>query len=365
MNDKKGPLFHVARRPHMVWYKAWGIRAIALILALIACAVITTLLTGLNPLDVYATMIKGNLSTPRRVWVLLQELSILLCISLGLAPAFKMKFWNIGGEGQVLVGCLATGAVMILLGDKVPGPVLMILMIVVSLAAGALWGAIPAFFKAKYNTNETLFTLMMNYVGTQLMAYFIIVWEVPQGSGKVGIINQASEAGWFPMIGHNKYLLNILIVAAVTVFMYIYMNYTKHGYEIAVVGESQNTARYVGINVKKVIIRTMCLSGAICGLTGLLLVAGTNHTITTSLAGGRGFTAVMVAWMAKFSPIGMIFTSFLIAFLSKGATEISTMFGLNQSFADILTGIIIFFIIGSEFFINYQIRRRSDGEKEA
>ena len=144
-------------------------------------------------------------------------------------------------------------------------------------------------------------------------------------------------------------------MAILTGVMYIYLNYSKHGYEIAVVGESQRTASYAGIKVERVIVRTMILSGAICGLIGLLLTAGTDHTLTTTIVGGRGFTAVMVSWMAKFNPIMMIFTSLLIVVLSRGASEISSVFGLNHSFADILTGIILFFILGSEFFINYRV----------
>ena len=116
------------------------------------------------------------------------------------------------------------------------------------------------------------------------------------------------------------------MAAALTVFMYIYLNYSKHGYEIAVVGESQRTASYAGIKVDRVIIRTMVLSGAVCGLMGLLLVAGTDHTLTTTIVGGRGFTAVMVSWMAKFNPIIMIFTSLLLVVLGRGASEISSTF---------------------------------------
>ena len=205
---------------------------------------------------------------------------------------------------------------------------------------------------------------MMNYIATQLAAFFIIVWEVPKGAGKIGIINQDTRAGWLPSIG-NDFLLPILIVALMTGLMYIYLTYSKHGYEIAVVGESENTAHYIGIDVKKVIIRTMILSGAVCGLMGLLLTAGTDHTLTTTIVGGRGFTAVMVSWMAKFNPIIMIFTSLLLVVLGRGASEISSTFGLNQSFSDILTGIILFFIIGSEFFITYRVSLRKGGKKEA
>lgn len=365
MNQKsKEPFFHIVKRDVLPWHKSLGIRAAAIVLALILCAIVTTITTGINPIQVYESIITGAFGTVRKTWVTLQNISILLLISLALTPAFKMKFWNIGGEGQVLMGGLAAASCMICLGDKLPNALVIICMVIVSVAAGALWGFIPAFFKAKWNTNETLSTLMMNYIATQLVAFFTIVWEVPKGSGKIGIINQNSNVGWLPQVFGSKYLLSILVAVVITAFMYIYLNYSKHGYEISVVGESENTAKYVGIKVGKVIIRTMVLSGAICGLVGLLLVGGINHTITTTIAGGQGFTAVLVSWMSKFNPLTMVFSSFLIIFMNRGASEISTNFGLNQSYSDILTGIILFFIIGCEFFISYRIQFRKKAEKE-
>ena len=359
-----GPVLHISKRDNLPWYGAWAIRGAAVLLALVVCAFVTTALTGQNPLGVYKTMFQGAFGTKRKMWILGQNLAILLCVSLAVTPAFKMRFWNVGGEGQILIGGLATAACMILLGDKLPNWLLIGVMAVSAMAAGAVWGGIPAICKARWNTNETLFTLMMNYVATQLVAFFVIVWEVPKGAGKIGIINQATQAGWLPQIGSYKYLLNILIVAVLVVLMYFYLARSKQGYEIAVVGESERTARYVGIHVGKVIVRTMMLSGAICGLAGLLLVGGTDHTITTTIAGGRGFTAVMVAWLAKFNPLIMVFTSFLLVFLSRGASEISTIYGLNHSFGDILTGIILFFIIGSEFFISYRLSFLKHTKKE-
>lgn len=362
--QSKGPLVHIVKRGNMPWYGAWGIRALAIVLALVACALVTTVTTGEDPIQVYAAMIDGAFGTARKTWITFQNMSVLLCISLAVTPAFRMRFWNIGAEGQTLAGCLATAACMILLADKVPNWFMICTMILAAIAAGAVWGLIPAIFKAKWNTNETLFTLMMNYVATQLVAYFVILWEVPKGAGKIGIINQSSELGWLPQIFGSKYLLSIVVVGIVTILMYLYLNYSKHGYEIAVVGESERTARYVGIKVEKVIVRTMAISGAVCGLAGLLLVGGINHTVTTTIVGGRGFTAVMVSWLAKFDPIIMIFTSLLLVFLERGASEISTDFGLNQSFSDIITGIILFFIIGCEFFINYKISFRKAAGKE-
>ena len=353
------PLFHIAKRDTLPTAKAWLIRAAAIIFALIICGLLTMLLTGENPINVYSSMIEGAIGTPRRIWRLLQDLAILLCISLAVTPAFKMKFWNIGAEGQVLIGGLATAACSMFLSDSMPTYLLIPVMFIASMVAGAIWAVIPAFFKANWNTNETLFTLMMNYIAIQLVSYFCFVYSVPKGSGKIPLLPKAS---WLPTFGDNDYLVNILIVAVITIGMYIYLKYNKHGYEIAVVGESENTAKYIGINVKNVIIRTLILSGAICGIAGLLLVSGTNHTIASNTVGGRGFTAIMVSWLAKFNPITMILTAFIIVFLEKGAGEISTMFGLNSSFSEIITGIIIFFIIGCEFFINYKLVFRNKKE---
>ena len=363
--QKKEPLIHITKRKMISKKSEWAIRLGSIVIALIVCAIITTITTHLNPIAVYASMWEGSFGTERKIWALLKELSILLMISVALAPSFKMKFWNLGGGGQTMAGVLATASCMIVLAGKVPNGALIIISLISAVCAGALWAFIPAFCKAKWNTNETLFTLMMNYVATQLVAYYIIIWESPKGSGKIGIINPDTEAGWLPVIGGKQYLLIVIAAIIVTVFMYIYLRYTKHGYELSVVGESQNTAKYVGINVGKVIVRTLILTGVICGFVGWLLVAGTDHTMTTTIEGGRGFLGVMVAWLAHFNPIGMVLSALLMVFMSRGAGEISTTFGLNKSFGDILTGIILFFVIGSEFFINYQIHFRKSKGKEA
>ncbi len=359
----KQSLFHISKREALPLPKALAIRIGIILLSLVFCGLVTTVLTGQNPLSVYGTILDGAFGSARRMGVTFRNVAVLLGISLAVTPAFKMRFWNIGAEGQVLIGCLATTACMILLGDKLPSVLVIIISLIAALAAGALWGFLPAFFKAKWNTNETLFTLMMNYVAMQLSAFFIIVWEVPKGAGKIGIINQTTKAGWLPEIG-NAYLLPILVVAVMTGVIYVYMQYSKHGYEIAVVGESQRTASYAGIKVDRVIIRTMVLSGALCSLIGFILTAGVDHTLTTTIVDGRGFTAVMVSWMSKFNPFIMIAASLLLVTMDRGATEVSSSLGLNHSFADILTGIILFFIIATEFFITYKVTVRKSGKKE-
>ena len=355
-----GSFGHIAKRDDIVWWKAWGIRLISVFLALVVSGVITVALTDINPIDMYVTMIDSVVGTKRMFWNFLQNTAILLCVALALTPAFKMKFWNIGGEGQILMGGLATATCMIFLGGKVPEGILIPIMFLASIVAAAIWGLIPALFKTRFNSNETLFTLMMNYVAIQIVAYYTLEWSVPKGSGTPRTL----EFGQLPVLFGQKYLMNILIVALITVLVYIYLKYSTQGYEVSVVGESEKTARYIGINVKKVVLRTMAISGALCGIAGFLLVAGTDHSLKSDTSGGRGFTAIMVSWLAKFHPIFMMLTSLLIVFLQKGASKISEVYRLNSSFSDIITGIIIFFIIGSEFFINYKVKFNKKEEHE-
>jgi simple sugar transport system permease protein len=205
---------------------------------------------------------------------------------------------------------------------------------------------------------------MMNYIAIQLTSFFVAQWEHPYGSNSVGIINPTTKNGWFPSIFGQAYTLNVIIVLTIAILMYIYLKYTKHGYEIAVVGESENTARYAAINVRHVIVRSMVLSGAICGIAGFLAVGGASHTISTSTAGGRGFTAIIIAWLAKFNSFVMILISALIVFLERGAIEIASQFQLNDYVSEMITGIILFFILGSEFFINFNIKFRFAKSKE-
>jgi len=364
MNNKE-PFVRMTKRTTITRKEAILIRALAVVLSLIVCALVIVSMTHQNPMQVYGGIIKGAVGSNRRLWVTIRETMVLLLISIGLTPAFKMQFWNIGAEGQVLVGGLASAALMIYCGNSMSGGALLVLMFLASIAAGLVWGFIPAFFKAKYNTNETLFTLMMNYVAMQLVTFAIIFWENPAGSNTVGIINSSSRKGWFPSIAGNPYLLNVIIVLGFTCLCYYYMKYSKHGYEIAVVGESQNTARYAGINVKRVIIRTMMISGGICGLAGAIIVGGASHTISTSTANGRGFTAIIVAWMAHFNPFVMILISGFLVFMQQGAIQVATQFGLNENASEIITGIILFFLIGCEFFINYKLEFRKKSREVA
>ncbi len=358
----KVPFVRMVKRDSISIWRGWLIRLIGLVLALAVSAIVIYAIVHLNPLKVYGAMFEGNFGSEKRSWVTLRDMMMLLCIGVGLAPAFKMRFWNIGAEGQILIGGLATAAVMIYFGKAMPTWALLLVSFGVSAVAGAVWGLVPAIFKARFGTNETLFTLMMNYVAIQLTSYFVAKWENPFGSNTVGIINQQTKAGWFPSLLGQQYLLNVIIVLAFTIIMYVYLRYSKHGYEISVVGESERTARYIGINVKSVVTRTMMISGAICGLAGYIAVAGASHTISTSTAGGNGFTAIIVAWLAKFNTFTMIAVAALLVFLEKGAIQIASQYNLNDFASKMITGIILFFVLGSEFFTQYRLIFRGGKE---
>ncbi|MDO4810823.1 MAG: ABC transporter permease [Eubacteriales bacterium] len=356
------PLIRMSKRGEMLpAWKAWGIRVIAFFLSLVVCGIVIVAISGLNPVQVFSTMASGAFGTAKRSWVTIRDAMTMLCIAVGLAPAFKMKFWNIGAEGQILVGGIACAACMIYL-KSLPTIVLLLVMIIASLVAGGLWGFLPGVFKAIWNTNETLFTLMMNYIAIQLTSFFVAKWENPFGSNSVGVINSAGKEGWLPNLfssGYNgDFGWNVILVLIITVFMYLYMTKSKHGYEIAVIGDSENTARYAGIRVNKAYVRTIILSGAICGLAGFIAVSGASHTISTSTAGGRGFTAIIVAWLAQFNSVVMVIFSFLIVALQKGAQAIASQYNLSQEVSEMITGIILFFLLGSEFFVNYIVRFR-------
>ena len=362
-HEAKEPILRISKRGGISVPQAWGIRAAAILLALAVSSIIIYAIVKMNPIKVYITMFDGAFGTNKRIWVTIRDTMMLLCIGIGLAPAFKMRFWNIGAEGQILVGGIASAACMIYL-KSVPSGLLLLIMAAVSLVAGGIWGIIPGFFKAKWNTNETLFTLMMNYIAIQLTSFFVAQWENPFGSNSVGIINQGSKIGWFPSLLGEPYLLNLIIVMALSTLMYVYLRYSKQGYEIAVVGESQNTARYAAINVKTVIVRTMLFSGAICGLAGFIAVAGASHTISVNTAGGQGFVAIIVAWLANFNTFVMVLISGLLVFMEKGAIEIASQYNLSDYVSKMITGIILFFILGSEFFIQYKVKFRPRKRKE-
>lgn len=359
--NKREPLFRIVKRDDISLGKKAFIYAIALIGGLVFGAVLCDIFSAnSNFLQFFESIFSDAFNSSRKIWIFFLDTALLLGVSLALVPAFKMKFWNLGGNGQVLMGCLATVACMHYLGGKLPDGVVNLFMIVASILAGAIWAVIPAIFKAFFNTNESLFTLMMNYIATGLVSVFIKIW-VKNNSGTQSPIPYAH----LPQILNDKFLA-ILVLFVICLLMYVYLKYSKQGYEISVVGESQNTAKYIGINVKKVIIRTLILSGAICGIVGLFIGGSISFAINNeNPALNMGFTGIMTAWLANFNPLMMILSCGFITFISSGMVQVRKDFKFtNDAIANIVIGVIYFCVIACYFFITYKIVFRKNTGKE-
>ena len=358
---KKEPLFHIVKRTNMPFWKASVYRLVAIVIGLLLGSLLMFAFAKASPSTFFIELFKGGFGTKRRIWNLFRDMSLLLIVSLGLVPAFKMKFWNLGGNGQILMGALAAVACMYFMGKQgVADWIIIITMTICSILSGIIWAVIPAIFKAFFNTNESLFTLMMNYVASGLVSVFISM-VITTGTGVMPMIS----TGNLPKI-YNDYLLCILVAVVIFAFMFYYLKFGKHGYELTVVGESRNTAKYIGLNVKKVIIRTLVLSGAVCGIVGLLLAGAINHSVSASSANDMGFTAIMATWLGKFNPFAIVLTCFLITFLDKGTAQVLTTAGItNSSVSKVVIGLVYFAIIAVEFFITYQIVPTHKKDKES
>lgn len=357
------PLIHVTQRTDMAMWKRVLIRAAAIILAMLVVVLFVRTTAGIGAMKTWSYMWEGAFGNSIYLKDTVFYAAKLLCIAVALAPAFKMRFWNIGAEGQVLAGGVATAIVMVYCGN-LPAPLLFLIMFVSAVVLAAVWGLIPAIFKAKLGVNETLFTLMMNYVAIQFVNFFYNKWK--GNASSLGKINKGTKAGYLPELFHYSDSWMIIAVVLLTVLVFLYLSKTKHGYEIAVVGESENTALYAGIDVKKVFIRTMLISGAICGICGFMTVAGHDHSVSSSTtAGGYGFTAIIVAWLAKFNTAVMVVISLFLIFLERGTDHVADKCpGFDNNASKIVIGIMLFFVIGSEFFIHYKLNFRRKNQKE-
>ena len=337
----KTPLIRLAKRDGMAGAGQWGIRIAAILLALVVGGLVI-LLSGNNPIQGYAIIVEGALGKTSGIRQTVKNFIPLLGTALAIAPCFKMRFWNIGAEGQITAGAMCATYFALFWADSIPQVPLLLLMCAAGAIGGGLWALVPAFFKARWGTNETLFTLMMNYIIIGVVKWLQGgPWEkIPRGSQQ---IEQFASNACLPRVA--GVYCGWIVVLALTVFMFLYMKYTKHGYEIAVIGESENTARYAGMNVGWVIMRTMFLSGAIAGVVGFLLVSGANNTLYSGVAAGAGFTAITVAWLAQLNPFAMVGISALLAVLQKGADTLNTQMGIPASLSDVITGVVGFLLV--------------------
>ena len=347
---KKEPLLRVVKKTEISVAKTMALTFLALILAILAGGIFIFAI-GQNPIKVYGTIVQGAWRSKLAIKGTIKIAIPLLIASLGITPAFQMKFWNIGAEGQIIMGGIFA-SYFALFFDQLPHVLLLLIMFVAGMVGGGLWGLIPAYFKTKFGTNETLFTLMLNYIALYTIKFLTEgPWRDPESSGFPKIASFIENARLDQLFGvHAGWLIGLLLVIAI----FIYLRFTKQGYEISVVGESVNTARYAGMNVKKIMMRTMFLSGAICGIAGMTQVSGAAYTLSEGVAGGVGFTAITVAWLSKLNPAVILIVTVLFSMLEKGCSVMQSAYGLSAAASGILQGIILIFVLAFDFFTRYR-----------
>ncbi len=364
---KKEPRIRIAKRVEMSSKYKILLTAFSVLAALIISGILILFL-GKNPFEFFLQVIVGSFGSAINLKLLIRIFVPILITSLGLSIAFKMRFWNIGGEGQFIIGALVAMTFALLIGDSL-GRFGVFVVIVTGAVGGGLFALIPALFKVKFNTNETLFTLMLNYIALYLVQYFLY-------GGPKFYISDRPGIPTFKVIDEMLFLsdfksglfsvdTSIIVAAILIVFIFVYLKYTKHGYEISVVGDSVNTAVYSGMNVKLITLRTIFFSGAIVGLAGALQLTGSaaGHTLSVNITGGVGWTAIIVAWLAKLNPLGISIVSLLMSVLEKGCGYARTKMGISDAVSDIIQGLILFTVLACDFFINYKVILKKTDKK--
>ncbi len=360
-NKHHEPLFTIFNKTERSKPKSIILRVSMILITFILSMVIVSIVIKENIFSILKTFYQGATIRP---WKLALDSCLLLGFGVAVVPAFKMKYWNMGSNGQVMMGTLVSIIIMFYLGpvalkSKLNNTLILILMFISSVIASVIWAVIPALFKVFFKTNETLFTLMMNYIAGGLVAYTNFV--LAKGQKEAQDVTLLNEGGWLPyQVSKNfnsNYLIVCIVILLMTIFIYIYMSKTKHGYEITVVGDSKATARYVGMHTKTIIIRTLILNGVMCGIIGFLYASAINHSMNSNMCGSLGFTAVLIAWLSNFNPLVMALVSFGLAFLTIGTSKISSVYRIgNNDIANVIIGLMFFSILICEFFIRFKVR---------
>jgi len=335
----------------------------ALVLAPVLSFLVSLILTGIllvafdaNPFETYAAMFKGAFGTGRAFTETLVKAIPLMLTGLGVALAFKLKFWNIGAEGQLTLAGVAATWVAIYWSPWLPAPLLLPALVLVGAAAGALWAGIPALLKTGLKVDETLVTLMLNYVAILFSTHLYYgPWRDPKGYGFPGT-EMFPQSAWFPRIAGRAHIgLYFAIVAALV--LWVVFQRTRWGFELKVIGNSQKAARYQGIAVEKNIVLAVLLSGALCGLAGVGEVAGISRRLQQGLSLGYGYTAIIVAWMAQLNPLAIPFVAILMGALLVGGDQVQMVMGLPSSMGLLMQGLMLFPLLAGSLFVEYRIKR--------
>lgn len=318
---------------------------------------ILLLATGENPIEVYRAMLNGALGDRYGLAETLVKQTPLLLTGLAVAIAFRMQLWNIGAEGQLYFGAIgATGMALFILPADTSSWLMISGMVIAGLAGGAIWGAIPGFLRATTGASETITSLLLNYVAILFTDYLVHgPWRNPKGYGFPGT-ESFPESAWLPRYDTYRVNLGLLFGVIAAVILFVLFRRTRWGYEVGVMGQNDRAARYAGMPTKRMIVIVMMLSGALAGLAGMAEVGGIGHQLQRNFSPGYGYTAIIVAWIGRLNPFGIIVVSFLLASLLVGGDQLQGSVGLPAAVAPMLQGIILFFLLGGDVLTRYRIR---------
>jgi len=330
---------------------------VSLLLALLAGGLLI-LAAGQNPFTVYRAMLGGALGDANGLAETLVKTTPLLLAGLGVAVAFRMQLWNIGAEGQLYLGAVAAAGVALFLLPDAPAAVLIPAMVVAGLVGGGAWALIPGALRAYLGANEIITSLMLNYVAV-LFAEWLVhgPWRDPQAFGFPGTPSFPGAA-WLPRWGTTRVHLGLAFGVIAALLLWGLLRRTRWGYEIAVIGHNPRAARYAGLPTRRTILTVMAVSGALAGLAGMSEVAGIGHQLQRNLSPGYGYTAIIVAWVGRLHPLGIVAVAFALAALLVGGDQIQMSMGLPAAIGPMLQGLILFFLLGGEVLTRYRLRRR-------
>lgn len=336
-----------------------AISVAAVVLAFVVGGIIFKIIGG-EPLRVFAFFIRNTFGSWPAFSDTLVKATPLIFTGLACTVAFKMKMWNIGAEGQLFMGAWFASFVVLwpITGPETPRWIVLTLMMLMGTFGGALYGFVPGYLKARYNVNEIITTLMLNYVAFEWVNYWIFdQWS----DGGFQMSPTFDRNAWLPRLADYAreirafsgitLHLGILIALVAVVVVWWVLTKSQWGFEVKLIGDNPEAARYSGINIKRNIILVLMFSGALAGLAGAVEVSGVVHRLQQQISPGYGFTGIIVAWLAKLNPIAVILVSILFGALIIASREIQP-----AGISSMLQGLILFFIISSEVLVRYKIK---------
>ena len=366
--------FHIVKRDNCPLWKKCCFYHAAVVAALLMGAVVL-LAIGVDPLAYYSRMFTmgtvGNKIAYKTYINYLKDFVPLALTSVALSLAFKMRFWNIGGEGQFIMGAIAAAFVAFKAGPVMPETLTLILMCLAAMMMAGLYGLFVAALKVRFGTNETLMTLMLNYIALYILTFLGETkadWNFFLDAGSARpIFASFADFVSFPTIPlGGKFELNISVILTflIGILVFVYLKYTKQGYEIAVVGDSAGTARYAGMKVNSIVLRTVFLSACLIGLAAAFKV-GTAGILSTAITNDVGWTGIIVAWLSQLNTAVIFVVSALICVLHYGSTVAAATFSqVDSSFANILQGVILFLVLAADFYTRFRVVRVKKGGKD-